>query len=430
MAVLWALATLLWRGSASCQAQEALRSTLSLDRSITRQDEWIAPPEQPHLGPVQLALGAYTSVEFNDNVNISETQPEADTLLRVGAIARLRWAATSQSELRFGADLSYVQYVKHSSLGGLEVAPDSVLTWNVSIPDGRITLYDQFTYDRRVVNESALAGTAFFPRLENTVGARVLWTKEEAVFQAGYGHNEFLNTSNAYEYLDHSSEFFFGRAAWQFAERTQAGVETSASLTDYRISVQSDNQSVSVGPYTDWQVTEFLHTSLRGGWTLYEFEPKAPHGSGSELDSYYYGVGLDHQLTPFFSHSISLVHDIRLGLQQGSDHIEQTTATYSLSWAVSEHLSLAANVTYEHGNQPLPQTFYVVIPTTDGYVLRPVVLTRTENFERYGTGISLSWRIREKLSTTLGYMRWERSSNFPGFGYAQNSVLVRLSYDF
>src|SRR5262249_33094286 len=78
----WVL-VVLFQLVSSVRAQDALRSALSVEPLIQRSE--LGPvnlqPDRPHLGPVQLTLGAYGGLELNDNVNTSEQNPQSDLLL-------------------------------------------------------------------------------------------------------------------------------------------------------------------------------------------------------------------------------------------------------------------------------------------------------------------------------------------------------------
>jgi hypothetical protein len=422
----------MFTGNVLLCGQEALRSNLAVDRTTKPpQNELVnAIPDLLHLGPVQLALGAYIGLEFNDNINVSEADPVSDLVTRLGVNVDFKWPVGERSELRFGAGLGYLHYLKTSSANGLEVAPNSALSWDITFPDGSVTLYDQFSYDRRVVTESALSDAISFPRIDNTVGARVNWLPGREVFQVGYGHDDFLTTSSTYDYLNRSSEYLFGRAGWRLAENTQFGVEASSSFTSYQLSLQRNNDSVSVGPYVDWQITQAIHSSIRGGPTFYRFEPTPSEPTSSELSTYYFGADVRHQLTDFFSHALSVSHNIRQGVSQGSDYIEETSLSYSLSWALTQHLTAQAQITYLQGIQPERKSVRVLVPVQGGYVLQDGVLNLTERYDRYGIGPNVGWRIANKLTATLSYTRWERTSNLPGQGYVQNSIGLQLDYSF
>ena len=177
-------------------AQEALRSALSVDQVLqTSQAAVELPPDQPHLGPVQVSFGLYAGVELNDNVNTSENNPQSDILLRGGINTGFYWPATEQSEVRVNAGLGYVHYLNHPNYDYFQLSPNSALDWRIGLENGNIDFFDQFSYSQEVVTESALAGDARFPRFDNTVGTRIEWSPNRWMLQAGYSHNTFLSDS-------------------------------------------------------------------------------------------------------------------------------------------------------------------------------------------------------------------------------------------
>jgi hypothetical protein len=415
----------------SSSAQEALRSSLSYDQAVApRQNEIVSlPPDQPHLGPVALTLGAYSGADFSDNINAASINPESDIILHDGVTTGFAWQATPQSSLNLNAGVGYVHYLKFSQNDRIELAPNSYLNWDIYFDDGSLTFYDQFTYSQSVVSQAALAGISSFPTYDNTAGIRASWLPGHWMFQAGYSHDEFFSDSTGFsnatssQNLDRSSEYFFGRAAWRFAENTQAGVETSASITGYRVSTQPGSTSVSIGPYADWQVTQFITATLRGGPTYYFFDSTGSSGSSSTLPSYYVGLTVSHQLTPFISHSVSVQRDVSLGVNQGANYTENLTASYSASWAMTEHVSLSASASYVHGSQ----TFQNILNVAPGFAF---LINQTEIYDQYSLSPGITWHATQKLSAGMSYSHSLRQSDLTGRGYAINSFSIRLSYAF
>ena len=406
--------------SGTAAAQDALRSALSLDRQIAPKQNALVDlrPDQPHIGHVQLTLGAYASTGYDDNVNASENHPASDIILRTGVNLGFYWPATEQSELRFGSGIGYSYYFNNTRNGGVEVTPDSALTYSVALQDAIITVFDQLSYSRQVITEGALANLATLPRLDNNVGVRGVWNPKQWSFQAGYSHDDFSSDMKAANYLNRSSEYLFARGGWRFAQATQVGIEASGSFTKYESSSQSDNRSVSVGPFAEWQVRPALQLALRGGPTVYFFDSQHSRSPAATLSSYYLGLEGDYQMTDYFSHHLSIQRSVQPGLNQGSDYIEQITASYVLSWSFTQSMTLRAELTYENGNQPLP------------VAIGGRILNEIESFERYGGGPSLSWRLTDHLTTTVNYSHWLRQSNLAARGYTENSVSLGLRYSF
>ena len=403
------------------QAQEALRSVLALDRTLEQYQR--APvdlrPDQSHLGPVQLSLGLYTGIGADDNLNLSQVNPRSDIYLRAGLNLGFSWAPTGQSEVRFATGLGYVHYVDQTRNEGLQITPDSALTYAISLDEVTVTLFDQFNYTQDVNTDAAFANVTSLARLENTIGARVAWNPNQWTLQAGYSHNAYVASDAGSDYLNRSSEYFFGRGGWRFAEATGAGLETSYSVTAYRVAVRNSNHRASVGAYADWQLWPALKLTLRGGPSFAVFDSNRATGEGSTLSSYYMGLDAAHQLTDFFSHHIGLARDVQPGLNQGSAYIEQFTANYSISWALTRWIGLTASLTYENGSQPLPK----ILP--GGFTVETL-----EEFNRCGSGLQASWQVTDHLTGSVNYQYWVRESNLPGRGYTDNSVSFNLAYTF
>jgi hypothetical protein len=406
----------------TAEGQEALYNAISLESSIAVETNVMAlQPDRPHLGPVQLALGAYIGMTCDDNINESQSDPQSDVISRAGANLGFDWPATDHSELQFGTGIGYVHYLKNTANNGLEINPDSALTYALSLDDVILTFYDQISYSRQVTTEGALANVATLPQFDNTAGVKVEWDPGKWTFQTSYGHDIYLSDS-ANDYLNRSSEYFFGRAGWRFAEATQAGVEASGGLTAYQVNQQGNNYNYSVGGYVEWQVRPSLHLTLRGGPTIYTFSSQGQSGGNSTLDAYYVSLAASHQLTDFISHSLSINRNVQLGLNQGSDYIEQLTANYTITWALTKRISVGASASYEDGSQPL-QLEYLFF----GF---PIPYTETEHYHRYGGGLQASWQFTDRLSANLSYNRSLRDSNLPERGYTENSVSFGLNYTF
>jgi len=416
---------LLFLACSTGRPQDALRNTLATERNLPSQQllPYTLPAEQPHVGPVQFTLGLYSRVDFNDNINTAQAGAQSDAIFRAGTTLGLLWPATERSDLQLNASVGYVHYLTYSQFDGWELAPNSALSWNIAFPDGAVTLFDQFSYSRDVIPESSLSGLVIFPRFENTAGLRGQWYPGSLDLEAGYSHDNFFSGSAQFEYLNRASEFFFVRAGWRFGEKSQTGLEASAGITGYQKSIQSDNTSISIGPYLEWQVTSNLLAQLRGGPTFYLFEPStATTHQNNQLNSYYLSLDISDRLTDFLSQSLEVRHDVQLGLNQGSDYVEQWSANYWFNLSITRRLTLSARLTYENGSQPFEVPIYLPFEV--------ILLNLRESFERFGVGPELSWQFTDKFVARLGYSYWKRTSSLPDRGYNQNDVLMRLEYTF
>ena len=250
----------------AAHGQDALFNSLSLDQSTADRSTQLVNQSaaQAHWGPVQFSAGASTGFSYDDNLNGSEVDPQSDVVTRAGISLDGFWPATDQSQLQFGTSIGYDEYLRYTGNNGLEISPDSALTYSVSLAEVVVTLFDQLSYTRQVRTEAALANVTTLPQLDNNVGLRAEWDPGHWVWLASYSHDNFWSDA-AHEYLNRSSEYLVVRAGWRFAAATQMGLEASDSITDYELDTQNNNQNASLGGYLDWKARPSLTLNLRGG---------------------------------------------------------------------------------------------------------------------------------------------------------------------
>ena len=412
----------------STSAQDALQSAVQGDRSYRDRSstEFILDRDAIRTGPLTYAIGVGYNLEWNDNVYSEASNGDQDFIHSPQGSVRATWQATRDSVISLGVGVGYQKYTKHSDLDRTFFTPDSDIAWDIPVKDWVFTLYDRFSYSQDLLNQGALtepatSRTGEFPRLENTIGLRARWMPSQYVLEAGYGHHILYSSSGDYAYLNRATEQVFARAGYRFAEATQAGLEISGGLTSYDTGLRGDNQNFSVGPYAQWQLTEATYLALHGGYVLYHYNADN-FDSAHNLSSWYISAEARNRLTDVISHGLTVSREVQQGANldqrpgvggnRNTDAVELLGARYSISWAFHEQGALGANVMYEHGTEPQVGVEQV--------------------FERYGFGMSASWRFTRHLSTGLGYRFTKRSSDTaPGQGdYQVNSVTLSANYQF
>ena len=393
---------------ASLYSQQALTSAVEGDRAYRSRSSPQTPPyDRLKAGPVTFDVGLAYALDWNDNIRYASSSLEDDFIHRPQLNLRAVWPAKEHSSLSFGVGIGYLKYMKNSDLDRFVVTPDSELAWDIRVKDCVFTLYDRFQYSQDVLSQGALSGTAEFPRIENTAGARGRWYLERYLFELGYGHYNFFAESSDYAYLNRSSELLFGRAAYRFAQATHAGVETSSSLTSYDPASRSDNTSVSVGPFVEWQITRAIRLSLRGGYVFYFFDPSQLDPQGHDLSSWYAGIEANHQLTKYVTHGLTASREASQGINLNSEFMELLSVRYFLSWAFYRHARFTGDFLYEHGSEP-----------------------QTEEYDRFGFGAGLNYQLLRRLSAGVLYRLYNKDSDFNSFDYRQNGVTLSVGYQF
>lgn len=407
-----------WVAASSLTAQDALRSAVQGDRSYEARNATDFRPTDDGLriGPVNFSVAASYKLEWNDNIRLTPANRDSDFIHSPQVDLKAIWPATKESTLSVGMGIGYRKYMDSDNrdLSRLSITPDSEVAWDIRIDDFLITLHDLVSYSQDVANEGGLSGKAEFPHLENTVGMRVQWRPDPWMTELGYNHFNFFADSVGFDYLSRSSEQFHGRAAYQIATITSVGLEASGSLTDYDDPQQSDNQSISVGPFVDWQILQELRVTARGGYVLYFFDPSPVTTTNNmdELSAYYFGLDVNHKLTDYITHTLSVDRSVRQGVNQGSQITERLKIEYAVTWAFHESATLSANTFFEHGREP---QFGI-----------------TEEFDRVGAGGSITCRPTDRVTLGLRYRYITKDSNsvITNNDYDQNVISFTASYRF
>ena len=379
------------------------------------------PPDHRHLGPVQFDVSGYAGVSYDDNINGSQYAPESDIISRLGVNVNLDWQATANSELQLGTGIGYLDYQTYTANNGLEVSPNSALTYAVSLDDVILTLFDQLSYSKEVRTQAALANVTTLPQLDNNVGARVEWDPGHWTFLASYSHDNDVST-HANDYLNRASEYLYARAGWRFAEATQAGLEASDALTRYQTFSLNNNQNLSIGGYVNWKVLPSLTFTLRGGPAFYEPESGSIAGNAAQ-NTYYFNLEANQQITSYLSHRLSVQRSLQAGINLGTGYEQELDVNYSISWALTQWITVGVQASYVDGQQSLG------LP--NNLVSSPQIsVLQNENYAQYGGGLQASWQCTQHLSANLGFNHWQRESNLADRSYSDNSVYFQLNYTF
>lgn len=405
---------------AVAHGQDALFSSLALDQSTAA--ETLQLSDQPSFGPVQWSAGAYADTSYNDNINGAADHPEADVISGAGLNLSLSWQATPNSTLLFGTGIGYLDYFKYTADSGIQITPDSALTYAVSLDDVLFTFFDQFSCSRNVQSQPSLANVATLLQLNNNLGLRVEWDPGQWVLLASYSHDDFAS-DHANDFLNRSSEYAFARAGWRFAESTQAGMEASGTWTSYQIAEQNNNQNLSLGGYLEWMVRPSLNVTFRGGPVFYNAQPGANAGASS-VDSYYVSVEVTHQINDFLSEALDVERSLQSGLNLGGSYFEQLSASYSFSWAVTQRIRLSASAAYTDGQQSLADSYVL---QSNGQIAPAL---NQESYQQYSGGCQAAWQATDHLGAEVGFNHLLRDSNLAGRTYSENVLSLQFNYSF
>jgi len=392
-------------------AQEALRYSLAGDAAIeARRRQQESQPYTIKSGDFRLLLRPSLGLDWNDSVNLRANNAQSDFILRplLGVVAS--YPITKGNLLRLDIGVGYDKYFAHDEYSGFRVQSGSELTFDTYIKDFWINLHDRVHYTQDSAGVSAVAGTARYGGLENTAGFSTTWDLNRPILTLGYDHQNFISSSSQFEYINRASELIVARAGLRLNPRLTTGIEGTVSLTAYDQQILNNNTGYSIGAYADWQPGPYLRIQPRAGYTIYNFEQTSLFIQAVDMNAWYAGVTLSHNITETLSYNVSAGREMRLGIR--ADSIEDWYLRPSMNWKIMKDWRIRTNFFYEHGTQGAGKS-------AGNFV---------ETYDWLGGGLGIGYSPMKRLNLDLHYRYTHRAADVGGRNYAQNLVGLMLTY--
>jgi hypothetical protein len=395
----------------SAASQEALRSSMA--GQVAAEARRLRPESVLYTfksGDLRLLVTPSVGLDWNDNVNTSDTDPDDDFILRPMLQLGLNYPITQHNLLNLNVGLGYDYYFQHDELSTWRLTTASEFALDFYVKDFWFNLHDRFSYVRDSSQEAAVANTADYGNFENTAGLSVAWDLQDVTLSAGYDHLNVISSENQFQSQDRASEMVLARAGFKVHPRVITGVEGTASFTRYDEPLLNDNTGYSLGAYADWQPGSYFRLQPRGGYSTYKFDQTSQVIRAEDQDAWYLDLTLTHQPTEVLSYSLSFGHELRPGVQ--SDLIEDTYARWNGNWNIIKDVNLNTLLSYEHGEQGAT--------TASG--------SFDETYDWFGGGVGFSYAFMNAASVSLNYRFTLRASDVASREYTQNLVQLQFSY--
>jgi hypothetical protein len=390
-------------------AQESLRSSLAIQEAERARKATADIPYNIKFGEARVRFTAGLGFEYNDNINVAESNRVDDIIIRPDMTTDLFWPITEQNALQLTLSVGYNKYLDNDNADSLLIRPGSLLSFDVYVDDLRINLHDRFSFYQDPIQQGAISGTnninSRYGLGENVIGVGLDWDLNKLVISAGYDHSITFATSQEFDYLNRQSDYFYLRPFVLAAPELTVGAEFTAGLTTYDQSQLNDSEQYSFGPFVDWQLSRFMRLGARAGYQTYSFDSAT---NATDTSSYYASLTLDHDLNRYVRYSLGGGHLVSLGVN--SDAINLTFVRLTARWQILRSTDINTDLFYEHGEETGS--------------LNP------ETFDRVGFSASLGYRVTDKLTAGLRYTVTDKQSDQPLRGYLQNVIGLNLYYRF
>ncbi len=393
------------------RAQDAVRPSLAGEAAAEARHQ--STEEIPYnllAGPVRFLFSVTTGVEYNDNINLAETNKQDDVIIRPQFNIDAIWPVTQLNTLKLDLGVGYSFYLNHSDedTNGVLISPGSQLSFDIFVQDFRINLHDRFSLQQDPVDELQLSNVSDYGRFENTAGISVLWDLNKAVLTFGYDHYNYISTTDTFDYLNRNAEELTFSSYFAFTSTTGGGIESSAAYSYYDQEVLNDSVSFSVGPFVETQITNYLKLRASVGYQLIDFDDGGTVRDDSDSDDYYANILISHRINANIFQTLSAGHESQLGVN--SNYVSLNYVRHTATWNIINHTLLSTELFYEDGDD-------------SGGIF-------SEHIQRYGGAIALGYQFTRHVTLGLRYQYTQKQSNEPLRDYKQNRVSLDGTYSF
>jgi hypothetical protein len=392
-------------------AQDAIRPSLAGEAAAEARRQSIEQiPYNLLAGPVRFRFSMTTGVEYNDNINLAETNKQEDVIIRPQFNVDAIWPVTQLNTLKLDLGLGYSFYLDHSNANtnGVIISPGSQLAFDVFVQDFRINIHDRFSLQQDPVAQLQLSNVVDYGRFENAAGVSVLWDLNKAVLTFGYDHYSYISTTDAFSYLDRNAEELTFSAYFALTSTTGAGVETSVVYNYYDQNFLNDSVTYSVGPFVETQLTNYLKLRASVGYQFINFDDGGLVGDTSDGNDYYANVLLSHRINAAITQTLAAGHESQLGVN--SNFVVLNYVRHTATWNIFNHVLFATELFFEDGDD-------------SGGLF-------SEHIQRYGGAATFGYQLTPHVTLGFRYQYTQKQSDQPLRDYKQNRVSIDGTYSF
>jgi hypothetical protein len=369
------------------------------------------------LGRLTARLTASTQVEFNDNINLSDKNPEGDISFGPDIGIGFLYPVTKDNVLQFDIGFGYRWYLNHPSVQSLTVAPNSRFDHRLYLEDVQIDIHDSFSVqndptsrpDISAVGTSSTTGNPIdFQRINNDAGLIAEWRPQlDWGLTAGYDYILDRSLNNEFTSIDRDTHSFSGGVNYNVSPRWTVGLNSSYSMTFYDQKIQNDGSGYSVGPRITYKPTHFLTIEAGVSYAVSSFEQTGTIADTSEFTGITAMLSIRHRINSSFSHYLNFTKDRELGL--GSNFNEIFSAQYGFNYRFTSAIALNTTLVYENFSSSA---------------------ATGEAADRYLVYLGTSYQITRLWSVSVAYAFGLKFSDAPDRNYLQNRLTLELARKF
>ncbi len=374
------------------------------------------------IGPVQFGLAVGIGLEYNDNITLADHDKLSDFILRPLLDIQATWRLSELNTLKLSVGASYAKYFDHTEFDSRSVllSPNSELALTIYLGSVKITARERLSYQEEGYNNPTLSNiTAPYRYWESQAGLELEWAMNDKVtITGGYDHYNLWTDGDDFTLQDRAIDTIFIKPAYQIAPGVKIGINAAYSFINFDSNDRPDGAGLLVGPFVQWQMSEYTNLYLEGGYQELSFDQL--HLSSSDANAvnnilynnqdtstYYIKFEINNKPSDIFDHRLSFSKTTEIGFS--SDSYDLYHVEYDANWKIFPHTEIGPVVFYE---------YY----TTSG--------DNGETAQRVGAGMGIRYHFSNSFTAGLDYRFIAKDSDLPNSDYRQNLAFLSFYYKF
>jgi hypothetical protein len=367
-------------------------------------------------GPFDLNFGLKLGLEFTDNDNNSEKNPQSNFDLTFGPTVSgsIRLPFTLRGGQRLELATSVSASLQYSLDDGWTDSAGSPISVNLALPLYIGHWYTVAQNNFRFTNdplESTLGyGEDNIEQFNNT--ASLSTTRQFGRYSLGLGGQRADDWYPDRPNEDETRWNFYVTPSYYFQENYSVFLSATYGFNEYSDSERRESAGISLSIGLSGQIMQSLSGSISVGYAVTDIEAGRTNDA-ERVDGVTSSIGLSyaHPLRPNTTHGISFSRSPGItAILEDSDLTEVTGISYTISHLLSREITLTPSIGWFHAED---------IGGSTGEIVDTIDI-----------GFGLSKRFTRQLSGSMNYRFQSRSSNLKGQSYDTNRINISLTYTF
>jgi hypothetical protein len=385
-------------------AQEAVRFSLASEAAAQSRKQTLESLDHSSLRTQRFGLSVNTALdaEGNDNITLVPDHRLVDFISQAQVGSRVAWVASEANVVQLALDTGYSFYALHSEWDRFFVQPGSELSFDVYAGQWWVNVHDRLAVTENAYDDPTLAGTGNYSQLRNTSGLSGTWDLNKLEVNLQYDHAIYCSLTGGTSLPDGRSDVFGLNPALRVNPSTRIGIQVGGGPTHYDGAKASDSVNLNAGAFARAQPTQYLSIYGAAGYTLYT-DQNSEAALRSAYDAFYWQIGLDHRINRYFDYDLTGGRTVSFGFYAGT--VDMYSAAMNGRLHCFQNLGVSLGIQFERGK---------------------AISDTGEAFDRIGPHVLIERTLSRRLSATLRYQYFARTSSVPGRGYELNVLTATL----